>query len=75
MFSAIQSLEFDLPKSTDDLGNVEQLMSEAYQEIDKAVVKGVLHRNNGDRKKSRLGKAKSNLLVEAGLYNPEPSTA
>ncbi len=31
-------------------------MSEAYSKIDKAVKKGVLHRNNGDRKKSRLAR-------------------
>ncbi len=35
---------------------VQQRMSEAYSKIDKAVKKGVLHRNNGDRKKSRLAR-------------------
>ena len=33
-----------------------QRMSEAYSKIDKAVKKGVLHRNNGARKKSRLAR-------------------
>ncbi|MBD1215282.1 30S ribosomal protein S20 [Dolichospermum planctonicum CS-1226] len=33
---------------------VEVKMSEAYSKIDKAVKKGVLHPNNGSRKKSRL---------------------
>jgi small subunit ribosomal protein S20 len=32
-------------------------MNEAFQKIDKAVQKGVLHRNNGANKKSRLAKA------------------
>jgi small subunit ribosomal protein S20 len=32
-------------------------MSAAYQKIDKAVQKGVLHRNNGANKKARLAKA------------------
>jgi small subunit ribosomal protein S20 len=36
---------------------VQLRMSEAYSKIDKAVKRGVLHRNNGDRKKSRLAKA------------------
>lgn len=31
-------------------------MSEAYSKIDKAVKRGVLHPNNGARKKSRLAK-------------------
>ena len=35
---------------------VQQRMSEAYSKIDKAVKKGVLHRNNGARKKSRLAR-------------------
>lgn len=41
-------------------------MAEAYSKIDKAVKRGVLHRNNGDRKKSRLSKAlKRHLPVTA----------
>ncbi len=35
----------------------QQKMSLAYSKIDKAVKKGVLHPNNGARKKSRLVKA------------------
>lgn len=35
---------------------VQQRMSEAYSKIDRAVKRGVLHRNNGARKKSRLAK-------------------
>ena len=33
---------------------VDSRMSEAYSKIDKAVKRGVLHPNNGARKKSRL---------------------
>lgn len=33
---------------------VDERMSEAYSKIDKAVKRGVLHPNNGARKKSRL---------------------
>lgn len=32
-------------------------MAETYSKIDKAVKKGILHANNGARKKSRLAKA------------------
>ena len=41
-----------------------QSMSAAYQKIDKAVKRGVLHRNNGARQKSRLAK-KLNALTQA----------
>jgi small subunit ribosomal protein S20 len=36
---------------------VQSRMSTAYSKIDRAVKRGVLHRNNGDRKKSRLARA------------------
>ena len=35
---------------------VQQRMSAAYSKIDRAVKRGVLHPNNGARKKSRLAK-------------------
>lgn len=38
------------------LQEVQQRMSAAYSKIDKAVKRGVLHRNNGARKKSRLAR-------------------
>jgi small subunit ribosomal protein S20 len=41
----------------DTEAEVKKCMSAAYQKIDKAVQKGVLHRNNGANKKSRLAKA------------------
>jgi small subunit ribosomal protein S20 len=40
--------------SAETSAEVEKCMSEAYQKIDKAVQKGVLHRNNGANKKARL---------------------
>lgn len=42
--------------SPESMQEVQQRMSEAYSKIDKAVKKGVLHRNNGARKKSRLAR-------------------
>jgi small subunit ribosomal protein S20 len=43
--------------SDETSAEVEKCMNEAYKKIDKAVQKGVLHRNNGANKKSRLAKA------------------
>lgn len=43
--------------SPESLQEVQQRLSAAYSKIDKAVKKGVLHRNTGARKKSRLMKA------------------
>ncbi|MBC7337856.1 MAG: 30S ribosomal protein S20, partial [Clostridia bacterium] len=50
----------------------EQLFSQATSIIDKAVRKGVLHRNNGARKKSRLAR-KINQL-KAALVSEAPSS-
>lgn len=36
---------------------VQQCMAAAYSKIDKAIKRGVLHANNGARKKSRLARA------------------
>ena len=41
----------------ESLQEVQQSMADAYSKIDKAVKRGVLHPNNGARKKSRLAKA------------------
>lgn len=49
--------EYGASPSSEKLEAVNQRMSEAYSKIDKAVKKGVFHRNNGARKKSRLAKA------------------
>ncbi|NJL36441.1 MAG: 30S ribosomal protein S20 [Leptolyngbyaceae cyanobacterium RM1_406_9] len=40
----------------ESMQEVQQRMSAAYSKIDKAVKRGVLHPNNGARKKSRLAK-------------------
>jgi small subunit ribosomal protein S20 len=42
--------------SSETSAEVQKCMSEAYQKIDKAVQKGVLHRNNGANKKARLAR-------------------
>lgn len=35
-----------------------------------AVGKGVLHQNTAARRKARLAKARKNLLITSGLYQP-----
>lgn len=62
-------------ESEEELKPVEKMMSEAYQEIDKAVVKGIIKLNTAARRKSRLAVAKQNLLIQAGIYTPAAQTA
>jgi small subunit ribosomal protein S20 len=54
----------------DQIKALEGLVSEAYQEIDKAVGKGILHKNNGARKKSRVARYKRIVLMASGLWTP-----
>jgi len=46
-------------KSTDEVSNLKQetsiIVNKLYSIIDKAVKKGVIHKNNAARKKSRIG--------------------
>ncbi|MEA5570129.1 30S ribosomal protein S20 [Calothrix sp. UHCC 0171] len=44
---------------------VEARMSDAYSKIDKAVKRGVLHTNNGARKKSKLAQRLKTLVPTA----------
>ena len=43
--------------SPEAMQTLENAMSAAYSKIDKAVKRGVFHRNNGSRKKARLARA------------------
>lgn len=43
--------------STEAMQTVQDKMSMAYSKIDRAVKRGVLHRNTGARRKARLAKA------------------
>lgn len=54
-FQAVDS--YAANPSTEAMETVQQAMSAAYSKIDKAVKRGVLHGNNGARKKARLAKA------------------
>ncbi|MEO0406020.1 MAG: 30S ribosomal protein S20 [Cyanobacteria bacterium P01_A01_bin.135] len=54
-FSAVEAYKAE-PSAT-ALEDVQTRMSAAYSKIDKAVKKGVIHPNNGARKKSQLAAA------------------
>lgn len=53
--------------SPESLQEAQSRMASAYSKIDKAVKRGVLHQNNGARKKSRLAKR---LKTVATQLNP-----
>ncbi|MGB7440409.1 MAG: 30S ribosomal protein S20 [Coleofasciculaceae cyanobacterium] len=53
--------------SVESLQEVQNYMSSTYSKIDKAVKRGVLHSNNGARKKSNLAKR---LKVVESQVNP-----
>lgn len=71
VFKAVAGMATELPSSEDAIKPIEKLISEAYQEIDKAVGKGILHANTGARRKATVAAAKRQLLVDAGLYTPQ----
>ncbi len=52
--AALQS--YGAKPSPESLQEVQQRMAAAYSKIDKAVKRGILHPNNGARKKSRLAR-------------------
>jgi len=53
--------------SEEEIGDLEKLISEATKAVDKAVAKGVLHKNTGARRKSRMSKYKQDLRRSKGL--------
>merc|ERR1712070_1090363 len=55
--------EMLLPSATEDnVAELEKLISEATKSVDKAVAKGVLHKNTGARRKSKMAKCKHAVL-------------
>ncbi|KAF3339738.1 30S ribosomal protein S20 [Carex littledalei] len=54
----------------DDVLPIEKMISVIYSKIDKAVRKGVLHKNTASHRKSRLARRKRALLIYRGWYNP-----
>ncbi|KAH7843448.1 hypothetical protein Vadar_016767 [Vaccinium darrowii] len=53
--------------------SIEKMISEAYKAIDKAVSAGVLHRNTGANRKSRLARRKKAIEIHHGWYTPAPA--
>nr|B8HTW2.1 RecName: Full=Small ribosomal subunit protein bS20; AltName: Full=30S ribosomal protein S20 [Cyanothece sp. PCC 7425] len=51
--------------SNDALQAAQTSLSAAFSKIDKAVKRGVIHRNNGARKKARLARALNRHLANA----------
>jgi small subunit ribosomal protein S20 len=66
-FAAVE--DYARQPSSESLEEARSRMAEAYSKIDKAVKRGVLHNNNGARKKSRLAKALKR--VDAKINAPE----
>lgn len=66
--------EFKEVKAEADLAPVQKLLNEAYEEIDKAIVKGIMKKNTGARRKSRLAVARQKVLIASGLYTPAPAS-
>ena len=62
-FQAVEA--YAVSPSEEQKQTVEQFMSAAYSKIDKAVKRGVYHKNNGARKKARLAKALKNAEPQA----------
>lgn len=56
-----------------ELQSADQLMHKAFSNIDKAVIKGVMHRNTGARRKSKISRARQRVLIASGLYTPAPA--
>ena len=56
--------------SPETLQEAQSRMALAYSKIDKAVKRGVLHENNGARKKSRLAKNLKRVAIQLNEYNP-----
>lgn len=54
-FGAVE--EYAASPTPEKMEQVNQAMAAAYSKIDKSVKRGVLHSNNGARKKARLAKA------------------
>lgn len=70
VMASVEAMSEDLPKAESDLKPVDELIALAYKELDKAVAKGVMHKNTAARRKARVARARRDLAVTAGLYTP-----
>ena len=67
VFLKAEALKAASACSDADVGELEALISQATKAVDKAVGKGVLHKNTGARRKSRMSKYKQELRRSKGL--------
>ena len=70
---AVTTLETDPSEENQKL--VQERMNAAYSKIDKAVKRGVMHRNAGARKKARLAKALKSKETASGQSAAETGEA
>ncbi|XP_021719284.1 30S ribosomal protein S20, chloroplastic [Chenopodium quinoa] len=73
VFEALDALRKKTGAAPEDLVPIDNLIAEAYSAIDKAVVKGTLHRNTAARRKSRLARNKKVVEIHHGWYTPAPA--
>lgn len=73
VFLALKGLKTGGASSEEDFKPLDGLLAEAYSVIDKSVKIGTIHRNKGARRKSRLARARRDLLIKFGLYAPPPA--
>ena len=64
---------FEKVQSEEELQPVQPLINAAYEELDKAVQKGILHANTVARRKSRIAVTRQKILILSGLYTPASS--
>jgi small subunit ribosomal protein S20 len=62
-FAAVNA--YSSSPSDEGLTTVQSTMAAAYSKIDKAVKRGVYHKNNGSRKKARLARALAQVSAAA----------
>ncbi len=72
-FQAVE--EYARQPSPESLQDVKNRLSAAYSKIDKAVKRGVLHSNNGARKKSRLVKRLKQAQAQMNPPSAETTAA
>ena len=68
-YTALMSRASELQAEA-DLQEADLLKDKAFSNIDKAVIKGVMHRNTGARRKSKISRTRKRVLVASGLYTP-----
>ncbi|KAJ4829281.1 40S ribosomal protein S20 [Turnera subulata] len=71
VLEALEKLRKKRDAQAEEVLPIEKLIAEAYSAIDKAVTRGVLHRNTGRRRKSKLARTKKRVEIHHGWYTPE----